>query len=94
MKLTQYKNLVFTGIALMAFSFATYGQTTGATGTSGATGSKAKKSTKTTSSSTQSQPGINDAGSSAQVRHDRTGSLDPGHAKSSDTKGATGPTGK
>ena len=83
MKLTTYRDLSLTGVVLMALALTTYAQSSGAPALQGAKATK--KHSYTTSQSTQSaaqrQSSIYEAGSSAQVRHDRTGSLDPGHAK-------------
>jgi hypothetical protein len=91
MKLTQYKSLFLTGVVLMALSLTIYAQSSSAPGAKG--GQTAKKRSYTTPQSTQSasqsESSIYESGSSAQVRHDRTGSLNPGHAKSKDNKSAT-----
>ena len=81
MKTAKIKSLVFSGIILLATSF-TFGQSTAGAQKSG--GLKHHKSiTPPQYSNTQqvssSGNNVNDAGSSAQVRYERIGSLCPGN---------------
>ena len=94
MKAIKFKGLVLTGVILMAMSLITFGQTSGTPQKSGSTHTKPHSQDSNNQHVTAPENSIYDAGSSAQVRHDRTGSLNPGHANTKGSNSSSGPTGQ